>query len=967
MPSKPTEKATVQDPLLKYAQQVKWDYIAPEEALVERNGETGLVFRGRLKDKLLELNPDILDEELAERVIKRIENAKNSIEGNQVVLQFLKGVQTIFIPSEKREMAVRLIDFDDLGNNDYQVTDEWRYTNGTNANRADVIFLINGLPVIIVETKSARKQEGVAEAITQLRRYEQETPELMLIPQVFDATHLLDFYYGVTWGITRKNLFNWKDVEKGNFEKRVKSFFDRERILRLLKDYIIFTKKDDNLQKVILRQHQTRAVEKVVERALDKKRRRGLIWHTQGSGKTYTMITSAKQLLRIPELEKPTILMLVDRNELESQLFNNLEAYGFGQIEVAHSKSHLQQLLSSDYRGLLVTMIHKFEGIPADLNKRKNIIVLVDEAHRTTSGDLGNFFFACIPNATFIGFTGTPIDQIAYGKGTFKVFGTDDDKGYLDKYSIAESIEDGTTLPLNYSLAPNEMLVDKELLRKEFLELAEAQGVSDIEELNKILEKAVNLRNFLKAKDRIPKVAKFVAKHYKENVEPLGYKAFLVGVDREACALYKQALDKFLPTEYSTVVYTSMHNDGKLLKQFALGKDAEKKVRKAFIKRDTLPKILIVTEKLLTGYDAPILYAMYLDKPMRDHTLLQAIARVNRPYETEDGVKKPYGFVLDFVGIFDKLEKALAFDSDEVQSVIRDLDLLKQLFAGMMIRQSKAYHGLMQGRMNDKTVENAIEYFHDQEKRAEFFKFYKELESLYEIISPDVFVRPYVEDYILLSQLYAIIRNAFAPKVFFDKEFLNKTEALVRKKVQSEGLEATLPVYKIDDKLVEILKNKHRSPTVRVINLIKSIEKDVEEGKASEPYLIDIAERAERIREMFENRQEGTREALAELENLIKEIIEARQAKSRLNLDIKSFTVFWILKEAGLIDHEDISRDIAKNFDEHPNWFCNSEEMRKLKTLIYKYLLQTKAKDKVIEIADRLFAVQEEVRKQANV
>jgi type I restriction enzyme R subunit len=191
-------------------------------------------------------------------------------------------------------------------------------------------------------------------------------------------------------------------------------------------------------------------------------------------------------------------------------------------------------------------MIHKFRDMPANINTRSNIFVLVDEAHRTTGGDLGNYLMAGLPNATYIGFTGTPVDKTAYGKGTFKTFGMEDQKGYLHKYSISESIEDGTTLPLYYNLAPNDMRVPYDQLDKEFLSLADTEGIADIEELNKILDRAVNLKNFLKARDRIENIAQFVARHYKENVEPLGYKAFLVGVDREACALYKKALDKYL-------------------------------------------------------------------------------------------------------------------------------------------------------------------------------------------------------------------------------------------------------------------------------------------------------------------------------------------------------------------------------------------------------------------------------------
>ena len=329
--------------------------------------------------------------------------------------------------------------------------------------------------------------------------------------------------------------------------------------------------------------------------------------------------------------------MQQSRNELEDQMLKNLAALGLGNLEHASSIARLNKLLRDDYRGIVVAMIHKFRDMPADLNTRSNIYVLIDEAHRTIGGDLDNFLMAGLPNATYLGFTGTPVDKTAYGKGTFKTFGCEDDQGYLlHKYSIAESIEDGTTLPLYYQLAPNEMLVPHETLGKEFLSLAEAEGVADIEELNKILERAVNLKNFLKGKERIREVAQFVAGHYRENVEPLGYKAFLVGVDREACARYKHALDEFLPPEYSAVVYTGSNNDSALLKEFHLDAKKERQIRKSFGKLESMPKILkilMVTEKLLTGFDAPVLYAMYLDKPMRDLARSAAVMSGTRVLE----------------------------------------------------------------------------------------------------------------------------------------------------------------------------------------------------------------------------------------------------------------------------------------------------------------------------------------------
>jgi type I restriction enzyme R subunit len=954
MPNPFNEHSAVQKPILKYADEIGWQIVSRDEALTLRNGETGLFFYPILEQKLLELNPKVVTRENVGDVIKRIQNLRNTIEGNKEALEWLRSKKSVYVSSERREINVHIIDFETPTNNIFQATDEWQYTNGTFSNRADVVFLINGIPIIIGENKKPEEKEAISIAVDQLRRYHRETPELVTTNQLFDVTHILDFYYGVTWNLNRKGVFNWKEEEKGNFEKKVKHFFDHERLLRVIHDYIIFFKREDELEKIVLRQHQTRAVEKVVERSLENKKKTGLIWHTQGSGKTFSMIVAAERLIKLPEFEKPTIVMLVDRNELETQLFLNLEAYGFESYEIADSKKHLQDLLESDYRGLIVSMIHKFEGMQKDINTRSNIFVLVDEAHRTTSGDLGNYLMAALPNATYFGFTGTPIDKILYGKGTFKIFGKEDDQGYLDKYSIAESIEDGTTLPLHYSLAPNEMLVPKELLEKEFYAMVEKEGVSDIEELNKILERAVNTKNFLKSSDRVEKVAQFVAEHYRQNVEPMGYKAFLVGVDREACALYKAALDKYLPPEYSQVVYSPAHNDIPLLKTHYLAEDDEKKLKKMFRKKDTLPKILIVTEKLLTGYDAPILYCMYLDKPMKDHTLLQAIARVNRPYEDDEGLKKPSGFVLDFVGIFDNMEKALAFDSADVSSVIKNIDVLKHLFAKMMKEQSEEYLNLMKGRSGDKLVEHVIDYFSDKEKREAFYKYFKQLESLYEIISPDKFLRDFLDDYFRISHLYQTVLSSFLNRVYADKELMRKTADLVKQYVKVDKIAEPLPIYEINEQTLEALKKDKKTDKTKIINLRKSITVFIDENHGRNPYLVGIAERLETINDLYDQRQIDTIEALKKMEELIREINLARKEQAEKKLDTRTFSIYWILKGRYVASAEDIAKKINELLTKYPNWKDNSEEKRDVRLGLYEHLLKLIAKEHIQEVINKI-------------
>ncbi|MCW5785479.1 MAG: HsdR family type I site-specific deoxyribonuclease, partial [Nitrospirales bacterium] len=931
-----------------------------------------LYFGDLLHAQVRTFNPQYKEAEGA--LIGEFQRLNAAITGNRDFLAYLRNQHKFFCAEENRELDLTLIDYGDLARpreqwrNVYEVTEEFYTYNGTYGTREDVVFLINGIPVLVIECKNASKHEAIALGVDQIRRYHTETPEVMVPQMLFTATEAIGFAYGVTWNTVRRNLFNWKHKETcpepaewaGNLEAKVKSFCTVERLLRSLKDFILFAEKEEELQKIILRQHQTNAVDKVVARALDRKRARGLVWHTQGSGKTYTMIKAAELLFKAPEAEKPTILLLIDRNELEDQMLKNLTAVGLGNVAHADRITTLNKLLDGngqDYRGIVVTMIHKFRDMPANLNLRRNIFVLIDEAHRTTGGDLGNFLMAGLPNASFLGFTGTPVDKTAYGKGTFKTFGCEDDQGYLHKYSISESIEDGTTLPLYYSLAPNEMLVPHEIMEREFLSLAETEGIADIEELNKILERAVNLKNFLKGKDRVKKVANYVANHYRENVEPLGYKGFLVAVDREACTFYKEALDTILPPEYSEIVFTGNNNDQPHLKKWHLDPKREKQIRKNFTKVGERPKILIVTEKLLTGFDAPILYAMYLDKPMRDHTLLQAIARVNRPYENEAAeMVKPHGFVLDFVGIFDKLEKALAFDSDEINAIVKDIGLLKHLFKAKMESKAPAYLALVTRNFDDKDVDNLIEYFRDKERRQEFFKEYKEIEMLYEIISPDAFLRPFMDHYTTLSSIYAVVRNAYAKKVYVDRDFQKKTNELVQQHIGAIfSAESPSSQVRLDPHAIETIKHQHGGKATKIINLVKAIQKSAEDN-SDDPFLVTMAERAKAVQDSFEDRQSTTEETLTALLQAIERDEQRKREQTARGLDTLTFFIFTILREKAIPHSERVSKKIGEAFAEYSNWRTSENELRELrKQVTFAILGQEDDLGKVTAIVDALF------------
>ena len=950
---KPTELKSVQERIIKYAVEAGWRYVPRLESDKRRGNEetykSELYYRNVLNAKLREFNPW-----LAKNYSLPIPSPK--IEGNRQVLLALRGQSTAYDENEKRERNVTVIDFINPDRNIFEVTDEFSISNSRYSNRQDIVFLINGIPVIDLECKNLITSEGVDKALDQIRRYHRESPKLLAVEQGFLASEGMRLEYGVTWNTIRRNIFTWKGDKVGELENKIKTFFDIEHILNLVEKYIMFIEKDERLSKVVLREHQAKAIELTLERALDENKTRGLIWHTQGSGKTLTMIKTAELLFRSDDTDKPTVILMIDRNELETNMTDNLKYAGLQNIRVAESINDLVEILKSDYRGIVVTMIHKFRGMPANLNDRKNIFVLIDEAHRTTGSDLGTFVMAAMPNATFIGYTGTPIDKAQYGKGTFKTFGIHDAKGYLHKYSISESIEDGTTLPLYYSLAPNEMLVPKETLEREFLNLAEEHGIVDIEELNAVLERAVNTRNFLKGQGRIEKVGKFVAEHFKEYIEPMNYKAFLVAVDREACALYKKELDKYLPAQWSEVVYTGNNNDSELLKGFTHDERKEKEIRRDFAKFGTNPKILIVTEKLLTGYDAPILYCMYLDKPLRDHALLQTIARVNRPYENEEmKMTKPHGFVLDFVGIFDKLEKALSFDSDEVNAIVKDLSLLKDRFVKKLTEEAKPYFELLAGPFDDRLAGVLIEHFRDEEKRKTFFKLYNEIEMLYEIISPDAFLRPYIDNYMTLSSMYQVVRNAYAKQVHIDRELQKKTAELVQEHIQSSPIKLGTELIKLDEKGIEIIKEKNQPDEVKIINLIKSIQKLAEE-KANDPVLISVKERAEDIMDAYSSRQMTTQEALKQLLELADGESKRNEEQQKEGISSVAWFIRDVLSKEKIVDTQ-AAKDLETIINEYSE-FAKSEKLtrdlrndlyNRLESLGLSLVEQKKITDQIIE------------------
>ena len=963
-----TEDDTVQKPLIRHATEVGWVLVPRHEALALRGGQAGLFFRGELEESLRRFNP-WLTYDTIRNIIEQLEALPPTIEGNREILAWLRGERWWYDEDERRRRPVVLINYEEPGVNVLHVTPEWTFKlPGRKGNRADVMFLVNGVPVAIVENKNPKDANAIERGVGQLLRYERETPELLGATQLFNVTHLLDYWYGVTWNTSRRFMARWKETPEESYQFAVQSFFEPTDFLRTLRDWILFYVENGETKKSVLRQHQRRAVDRIVERCLESDKRRGLIWHTQGSGKTFTLLTAARIILEHKDkYQNPTVVVVVDRTELEGQLKGWVERL-LGEMQQqdipvwrADSKIQLREFLQTDTRGLILSMIHKFEGIVKDANTRHNIYVFIDEAHRSVARDLGSYLMGALPNATIIGLTGTPIARTAYGEGTFKVFGADDDLGYLDKYTISESIEDETTLPIRHTMAPSEMTVPTEQLDKEFFALAELEGVTDVEDLNRVLDRAVGLHTFLTADDRIEKVAAFVAQHFRENVMPLGYKAFLVGVNREACAKYKQALDKLLPPEWSTPIYTENDRDvidRPLVAKLQLSPRREEDARSNFKKVGKDPQIMIVTDKLLTGYDASLLYCMYLDKPMRDHVLLQAIARVNRPHISPDGNQKRVGLVVDFVGVLRELKNALQFDSTDIGGAIEDIALLLSDFQKKMSQAKADYLDDQRQGIDDKYLENVIYgRFLDPENRRALFDTYKEIEALWEILSPSEVLRDYMVSYKQLVQLYVTVRNAYA-ETAYSADLAKKTSRMVQDRSTQTGLGYLTKIVTFDTDTLENIRNEKGSHEVKVLNLVRSLRTEVNNAPEIAPVFRHLKDRAESILSDMEKRTTTGLAAMDMLAVLAKEKESIVAAAKDSGLSSRAFSVYWILKndpdlQAAAID---IARQSESLLELFPNAATNIDEERRLRTALYHPLLKLSS-DRRREVVEHILEI----------
>ncbi len=657
--------------------------IAPGEPGEERRTYADVVLEGRLRDALARLNPAVSREGLEEafRKLTRI-SSPQPVDANHELHHYLvNGVSVEYLRADGTigYDPVRVIDFDATENNDWLVVNQLTVTEGGHNRRPDVVVLMNGLPIAVLELKNATSENAtIWNAFQQLQTYKQELPSLFVFNELLVISDGLEARIG-TFSSNKERFLPWRTIEgeslasktMSQLEVLIRGVFDKRRLLDLLRYFIVFEDDGDIATKKMAGYHQFHAVARALDATLSASRpqgdrRVGVVWHTQGSGKSLTMAFYAGRVVLHPAMQNPTLIVLTDRNDLDEQLFGTFARCKDllrQSPEQAKDRAHLRELLQVASGGVVFTTIQKFmpetrgDTFPL-LSDRSNIVVVADEAHRSQYDFIDGFarhMRDALPNASFIGFTGTPID--AADKNTRSVFGD-----YVSVYDIQRAVEDGATVPIYYEsrLAKLELKEEERPhLDEAFDELTEGE---ELEGREKLKTKWSALEALVGTDRRVQLIANDLVEHFEARLEAMDGKAMLVCMSRRICVDLYRALTALRPDWHDEsdekgaikVVMTGSASDPGDWQQHIRSKLRRETLAKRFKNPSDPFKLVIVRDMWLTGFDAPCMHTMYIDKPMRGHGLMQAIARVNRVFRD-----KPGGLVVDYLGLADQLKKAL--------------------------------------------------------------------------------------------------------------------------------------------------------------------------------------------------------------------------------------------------------------------------------------------------------------------
>ena len=875
------ENNTIEQMIISALNDNGWKYV-PAKDLPRQTSD--VMVEPMVKEALIRLNPEIAEKpSRADDVIYKLRTLLLSVQPHNLITQNERFRKILFeensypFGKDGRMTPIRFfgtMTAENLELNEYIVTNQWTYSQNGNDKRLDIVLLINGFPVVIGELKTpVREAISWMDAAQDIANYEQSIPA-MFVPNVLNfASEGKCFRYGAV-GMPINHWGTWHTPQhksEGTLADVKISLTDMlkpEKILDIMQFFTLFaTDSKYRKYKTICRYQQYEGANLIIKRVLAGYPKQGLIWHFQGSGKSLLMVFAAQKLRMMPELKNPTVVIVDDRIDLETQINATFNASDIPNLVSLSTKDDLIRFFQQDTRKIAITTIFRFGDVEEALNLRNNIIVMVDEAHRTQEGDLGEKMRLALPNAFFFGLTGTPINRT--DKNTFRTFGAIEDRsGYLSKYSFSDSIRDGATLPLKFESVPIELHVKREQLDEEFEAMTENLTQEDRAELSK----RVTMKAIMYDKSRIKKVCEHIAQHYKEKIEPNGYKGQIVVYDRECCLTYKEELDKILGSEISTIVMDTNNDKADRYKTYRRDKDEERKILDSFRDSTSPLKLIIVTSKLLTGFDAPILQAMYLDKPMKDHNLLQAICRTNRTYNDD----KTHGLIVDYIGIFDNVAKALQFDETSMRAIITNIDEIKTQIPSLLNKCLNYFMGVDRTVKGWEGLSAAQECLPTDNEKDKFGADYRVLNRAWNSISPDLSLTPFKTDYIWLSQIYDSIRPAGGQGALIWAALGEKTMELIHDNIEIGEIHSDNDILMLDAELIDNFINKQtdvkKTAKKIEIDLIAKIRK-----YSNDPKFQQLGEKVEKLKEKHEQGLITSIEFLKQLLELAREAAEAER------------------------------------------------------------------------------------------
>lgn len=991
------EEVKVELPAIEQLKQLGWDYVPGSILAAERGSFRDVVLVQRLEAALHRLNPWISEENLT-KVMRELTHPNHAalMEYNQSIYDILVNYLSVEqdLGQGRRGQTVKIIDFENPANNEFLCTTQFKVEGVTQNIIPDMVCFVNGLPLAVIECKSPYVADAVAEGINQLRRYanlrdpasDEGAQRLFWYNQLMVSTCRDQAKVG-TISSNAQHYSAWKDaypysdaevrlqlmssitnssilsdlsmpvyieqtavpvMELTEQQRLLAGMFNKTNFLDLIRNFIIFEPMDGRLVKKIARYQQFRAVNKVIERlktGKDRKEKSGVIWHTQGSGKSLTMVMLAVKMRRDPELRQYKLVFVTDRTQLDSQLSNTFRAAQNETIYNASSVADLKELLQRDSSDIVTAMVQKFQEAEAeddfkDLNVSDKIIVLADEAHRTQFGNLAATINAALPNAPKIGFTGTPLLK---SQKMDQAFG-----GYIDQYKINEAVEDGATVRIIYEGRQ----VESEVMGKSLDALFDEYFKDYTDEEKREIKKKYGVERAVReAPARIRWVCIDLLNHYREKIQPDGFKGMIVVGSRYAAVLFKKILDE-LGAPPSEVIISGKHNDDAIYTPYTNAAH-QKQVIKNFTKPFGMDKekedptaFLIVKDMLLTGFDAPIAQVMYIDRGLKEHTLMQAIARVNRTYKG-----KEVGYVVDYHGLTDALKEALdMFSSEDVEGAYHTLkDEIPRL---------KAAHTCVAqvfSTLKSDNIDDYVLFLKDEEVRQKFELAFKRFAKQMDVVLPDVAAKPFLSDLKRWGKVQNAARNRYREPGLNIDDVGTKVRQLVDEHIISTGVNPKIPPVDLLAANFKQSVDEIKSLESRASEIESAIKHHITVNLDEDPeYYKSLSLRLQEIIEKHNGKWDQQVELLWEFCNSIES--ERAQVAVDLGLTDTELAFYHILMaevtrhrgddSLSDMEHDEIkatSQQLVAMFDEATqivDFFDKRDEVRRMKKEIKRAILE---------------------------